>query len=84
MGDHWHRDLLMEMALSTSHRKAVLSADATRRLADYLAFRHFYRHSYSFFLSWIELEKLVTELEDVWHQIRRELQRFLLNLEAEG
>lgn len=62
----------------------MLSADATRRLADYLAFRHFYRHSYSFFLSWIELEKLVTELEDVWHQIRRELQRFLLNLEAEG
>ena len=50
------------------------------RLADYLGFRHFYRHSYSFFLEWDELEKLVTPLAEVWDQTKGELELFLVSL----
>lgn len=48
-GQQWHRDLLTNMTHPTSTRQMVLRTTTARRLADYLGFRHFYRHSYSFF-----------------------------------
>ena len=76
----WHRDLLNQMTETESKRRQVLSTDIAHRLADYLGFRHFYRHSYSFFLEWDELEKLVNPLEEVWVQVKNELQVFLDSL----
>jgi hypothetical protein len=76
-GAQWHRDLLTRMAESTANRKAVLSTEAVRRLADYLGFRHFYRHSYSLYLEWRELEKLMTPLVEVREQTKGELGVFL-------
>jgi hypothetical protein len=76
-GAQWHRDLLNQMAQATSHRGPVLALETTHHLANYLAFRHFYRHSYSFFLSWQEMEKLVIELAEVWSQTKQELEQFL-------
>ncbi|HKA52289.1 MAG TPA: hypothetical protein VKJ47_01370, partial [Candidatus Binatia bacterium] len=65
----------------TANRSKVISVELAQRMADYLGFRHFYRHSYSFFLEWGELEKLVTALPEVWDQIKRELSAFLAGLE---
>ncbi|MGE0086307.1 MAG: hypothetical protein AB7S75_18010 [Desulfococcaceae bacterium] len=48
----WHRKLLIRMAEETPNRKAVLSADLSEALTEYMGFRHFHRHSYSFFF-WI-------------------------------
>ena len=76
----WHRDLLTQMTKTTSKRGQVLTNDIANRLADYLGFRHFYRHSYSFFLEWDELEKLVGPLDVTWKQIKNELQIFLDSL----
>ncbi len=75
-GAQWHRDLLTRMTEAMSSRGPVLTIDTAHRLVDYLAFRHFYRHSYSFFLEWDELEKLVTPLAKVWEQTRGELDGF--------
>jgi len=52
------------------------------RLVDYLGFRHFYRHSYSFSLEWGKLEKLVVLLEDIWKKLKNEFQVFLESLNA--
>ena len=79
-GSQWHRDLLNRMTLTTATRSPVLTAEMATRLSDYMGFRHFYRHSYSFFLEWDELEKLVTPLAEVWAQTKRELQLFLDSL----
>jgi hypothetical protein len=79
-GVQWHRDLLTRMMEATSGRRPVLTVDMAHRLANYLAFRHFYRHSYTFFLEWGELEKLVTPLAEVWEQTKDELQLFLDSL----
>jgi hypothetical protein len=81
-GAQWHRDLLAQMAEQTPLRPPAITAETVHQLADYLGFRHFYRHSYSFFLEWDELEKLVTSLTKVWKQVRSELALFLdgLNL----
>ena len=76
-GPHWHRDLLNRMTKAMSSREPVLTVEMAHQLADYLGFRHFYRHSYSFFLDWDELEKLVTPLAEVWERVKDELQRFL-------
>jgi len=85
-GAQWHRVLLTWMTETTSNRGPVLTVDTAHRLANYLAFRHFYRHSYTFLLEWDELEKLVMSLAEVWEQTRDELQRFLdrLNKSPEG
>ena len=76
----WHRNFLTQMTKTTSKRGQVLTNDIANRLADYLGFRHFYRHSYSFFLEWDELEKLVGPLDVTWKQIKNELQIFLDSL----
>jgi len=54
------------MTRQTPTRTQVISAEVALRLADYLGFRHFYRHSYSFALDWSELEDLVTAVQEVW------------------
>ncbi len=76
----WHRDLLTRMTEATSNRRAVLAVNTIHQLAGYLGFRHFYRHTYSFFLEWAELEKLVLPLSEIWEQTKNELQLFLESL----
>jgi len=77
----WHRDLLTLMTKATSSRAPVLTTETAQQLTGYLGFRHFYRHSYSFFLEWGELEKLVTPLAKVWEQVKDELELFLDSLD---
>jgi hypothetical protein len=79
-GAQSHRDLLTRMTQSTSGRAPVLTIETAHQLADYLGFRHFFRHSYSFFLDWYEMEKLVVSLPEVWAQTKAELHLFLEGL----
>ena len=79
-GAQWHRDLLTQMTKTTPNRGPVLTTETARRLFDYLGFRHFYRHSYSFFLAWDELEYLVVRLEDTWADVQHDLQSFVSGL----
>jgi hypothetical protein len=81
-GSQWHRDLLTRMQENTPHRGTVLRVETTQRLADYMGFRHFYRHSYSFFLDWNELEILLTPLAEVWAQVKTEFQLFIDDLDS--
>ena len=76
-GPSSHRDLLNQMVKPNSMRTAVLSSESAAQLAEYLAFRHFYRHAYSFFLRWAEMEGLVIKMSHVWRQVRHELMLFL-------
>ncbi len=80
---HWHRDLLTQMTKGTSKRGPVLTTKTYQRLASYLGFRHFYRHSYSFFLAWDELEDLVTPLQEFWGRVKSELESFVDSMSAQ-
>jgi len=79
-GDQWHRDLLIHMTREMGDRGSVISTALAKKLADYLGFRHFYRHSYSFFLEWDKLPGLVTSLREVWEQVKAELYELLESL----
>ena len=80
-GDRWHRDLLYQMGKETPERKQVLTNKTIDQLVDYMGFRHFYRHSYSFSLEWDELEILIVPVENIWQRIKDELEIFLNSLE---
>lgn len=79
-GDRWHREVLTRMTESGDSRPAVISTDLGQQLAEYLSFRHFYRHSYSFFLDWAELEQLVRDLGQTWGRLRADLMHLLETL----
>jgi len=82
-GAEWHRKLLKQMTEATPNREPLLSVRVFQQLIEYLGFRHFYRHSYSFFLNWERLELLVTPLPEIWEQTRDEIQQFLKQIETE-
>jgi len=76
-GTRWHRELLAQVARPTTTRPALLSSSLETRLTVYLAFRHYFRHSYSFALDWARLEPLVRELPSVHTTLREELEVFV-------
>ena len=79
-GSNWHKELLVQMRESNDKRKEIISKDSKEKIKDYLGFRHFYRHSYSFYLDWKEMKDLVLSLLDVWNQIKAELNDFANSL----
>lgn len=76
-GNRWHRELLAQVARPTMTRPALLSPSLETRLTVYLAFRHYFRHSYAFTLDWARLEPLVRELRSVHATLHREIEVFL-------
>jgi hypothetical protein len=80
INDRWHRDLLEQMGEANEFRDAVLPSSLLIQIQDYLAFRHFYRHAYSFFLRWEELRELILPLTAVWGQIKSALIQFARSL----
>ncbi|MFB3040636.1 MAG: hypothetical protein ACE1ZS_02370 [Candidatus Poribacteria bacterium] len=78
---NWHKDLLTQMIRTTQKRMSVISVETGDKLDGYLGFRHFYRHSYSYFLEWSQLEKLVRPLAKVWAQVKAELHTFLESIQ---
>lgn len=74
---HWHSELLKQMTEDTYNRAPVISQGLKEKLVEYLAFRHFYRNSYSFFLKWNELKKLADPVILVWSECKTELKSFI-------
>lgn len=77
LGDAWHQGLLKSMAASAPNRGAVLSLDTLERLSEYLAFRHVFRHSYTFQLRWEKMRHLVLGLDEMLERLREEIAAFL-------
>lgn len=79
----WHKEILRKMSEPNKKRDSVISISTLLLLSRYLSFRHFYRHSYSFYLNWIELEPLVKSLNKIWKNTTSEIKVFLTTLESE-
>lgn len=80
-GDRWHRNLLEQMGEANEFRDAVFPPLLQVQIQNYLAFRHYYRHAYSFFLRWGELRELVLPLTAVWSQTKSALNQFSESLD---
>lgn len=55
----WHKDLL-----KSAMEEKIISPELYHNLANYLSFRHFFRHAYSFNLRWEDLKVLVDSIKD--------------------
>lgn len=81
-GERSHRQLLDQMVVPTQEREAVLTGSTALRLTDFLGFRHFFRHSYSFFLDWERMQPLVEAASELWQATRAEIGLFVASLTA--
>jgi uncharacterized protein YutE (UPF0331/DUF86 family) len=68
------------MTETTLNRSALISSETADKLAMYMKFRHFFRHSYTFMLDWNRLEQLVQELFQVWKAFESEVKEFVCTL----
>ncbi len=75
-GDRWHASLLHVMSVPAAQRKQVISESGKLRLEKYLAFRHYFRHSYGFTLDWEHLKPLCMDLKGTYQMIKEEIIRF--------
>lgn len=78
-GSNWHKELLIQMTESKDSREAIISEELKDEIKDYLGFRHFYRHSYSFYLDWNEMKELILSIFDTWNKIKENLNNFVEN-----
>jgi hypothetical protein len=76
-GDAWHRQLLVSMTTSTPARSPVISKALYEVLSEYLAFRHFFRSTYSFLFDWSKMSGLVLNAERAMTQFETEVNSFL-------
>lgn len=75
-GAAWHRDLLFSAAT-----QGVISAATRDRMAAYMAFRHYFTHSYGFELEAARLQPLVRGVRPAFARVRVEARRFARVLE---
>ncbi len=68
----WHKDML-----KTSSDIEIISNDLYVDLSDYLSFRHFFVHAYSFTLKWEELKPLVDRLEGVLNKFKSAIYKYI-------
>ena len=80
---NWHKSLLFQMANENEKRKAVISDEMKDILLKYLAFRHFYRHSYSSRLQWDKIESPFKKIRKTWEQFESEICDFLNHYQDE-
>ncbi|MEN8262315.1 MAG: hypothetical protein ABFR82_02520 [Nitrospirota bacterium] len=68
----WHRDLL-----KTALEKKIVDRELYNLLSEYLAFRHFFVHAYSFNLKWGAIKPLVNNLANMLKVFRSSIERYL-------
>ncbi len=69
-GSSWHRDLLL-----TAGQTNILSGNLIAGLSRFLAFRHFFSHSYALELLPERMEPLALNAADIFHQFRLEISK---------
>ena len=80
-GEHWHKELLTQMASNNTARDHPVLTEATAQdLMMYLGFRHFSRHAYSFDLDWESMGPLILSAKGTKDVTIKEITDFLEGL----
>ena len=67
----WHKDLLQ-----SAHAAGIISRGLYDTLSNYLSFRHYFVHAYSFTLRWDELRPLVSGVAETLAQVKAAANEF--------
>jgi hypothetical protein len=79
----YHARMLEMMVKPGKRRPQVISESLSRKLKQYMDFRHMFRHSYANFLVWDRMEPLVHECKNTFYQFETELTDFLKKIETQ-
>ena len=77
LDEHLSKSLILIRKCSVREPDYVELCAAGSILADYMNFRHFFRHSYGYSMKWEKLSHLFLNLENNWNEIKKELSIFL-------
>ena len=75
----WHNELLEKAFMYEEPRGQLFDVDLKNKMEEYLKFRHFVRHSYSFQLEWERMKDLFLELGGFWISLKENINRFIEN-----
>lgn len=77
-GEHWHRELLLQMTLDIPEvRPPLLSKETASRLDEFRAFRHVFRNVYGFNLSSEKIVDLLNKFPHTAGCLEREVYAFI-------
>lgn len=76
-GNKSHQELLEQMATKNKYRNAIIDKKIYLSLREYATFRHFYRHSYSYQISWNKMKYLIDDIFDIWSDFKISIQNIL-------
>ena len=76
-GNKSHQELLEQMATKNKYRNAIIDKKIYLSLREYATFRHFYRHSYSYQISWNIMKYLIDDIFDIWSDFKISIQNIL-------
>lgn len=80
-GEHWHRDLLLQMALFIPEvRPSVLSKETVSSLDEFRAFRHVFRNVYGYNLSSERMADLLNKYSPTASFLEKEVCSFILTM----
>ncbi len=71
-GASWHSELL-----KTAVKKEIISSKTAKNLKDYLAFRHFFSHAYSFDLDKNLILPLIKKANPVYKSFLKEIKKII-------
>lgn len=69
-GPSWHQDLI-----NTAVANEIISESTARKLRQYLAFRHFFSHGYSFELDPKRMSNLVKDIRSTFDCFKKEINK---------
>jgi uncharacterized protein YutE (UPF0331/DUF86 family) len=69
-GTFWHKDLI-----EIAEKENILSSSTKKGLAPFLAFRHFFVHGYSLNLRPELMVPLIDEMQIIYKEFKKDLQR---------
>jgi hypothetical protein len=83
LGEEWHSELLHQMTLDIPGlRPPVITAQAEKKLREYLGFRHLFRKRYGFELDWQKLKKLLLGMPQIRSNLESEIGKFFDTLNS--
>lgn len=83
-GNDWHKQLLQQSCFQHNKKAVLLKKETVDKLYNYLSFRHFFVHGYSFRLNPEKIKRLVDNIDEVWQEIKKELAGFLSKIERDA
>ena len=75
----WHIDLFERAFEFTEKRPAIFKKEYKEDLKDYLSFRHFFRHAYSYNIKWDKLKPLLNNVNNIWEIIKNDINNHIKN-----